>query len=98
MTNTGIEAPIVARLAETFQLLASPTRLRIVEALVDGERCVCELADHVQVSESAVSHHLRQMRNLRVVSFRKAGREVYYRLADEHIEDLFRIGVEHAGE
>ena len=93
-----IEAPILARLAETFQLLASPTRLRIVEALADGERCVCELADRVQVSESAVSHHLRQMRNLRVVRFRKEGREVFYRLADGHIEDLFRIGVEHAGE
>ncbi|MCA9736751.1 MAG: winged helix-turn-helix transcriptional regulator [Gemmatimonadetes bacterium] len=86
------------RLAQIFQLLASPARLRIVEALLEHELCVCDLAAVVGVSESAVSHHLRQMRQLHVVRYRRDGRMAYYRLADDHIIDLFRIGLEHARE
>ncbi|MEZ4417791.1 MAG: metalloregulator ArsR/SmtB family transcription factor [Gemmatimonadota bacterium] len=88
----------VADLADIFQMLASPARLRIVEALAARELCVCDLAAVVGVSESAVSHHLRQMRQLRVVRYRKEGRLAFYRLADDHIRDLFRIGLDHASE
>lgn len=85
-------------LADTFQLLASATRLRIVEALSQRELCVCDLAAVVEVSESAVSHHLRQMRQLRIVRYRKDGRMAYYRLDDEHVAALFRLGLEHVRE
>ncbi len=85
-------------LSATFQMLASPTRLRMVEALAGGELCVCDLAAVVGVSPSAVSHHLRQLRQMRIVRFRKAGRMAYYRLDDEHISQLFRTGLEHVRE
>lgn len=88
----------IAHLADTFQLLASTTRLRIVEALARQEFCVCDLAALVEVSESAVSHHLRQMRELRIVRYRREGRMAYYRLDDGHVADLFRLGLDHVRE
>lgn len=88
----------VTYLADLFQILASPTRLRMVEALAGRELCVCDLAAVVGVSESAVSHHLRQLRQMRIVTYRKEGRMAYNRLDDEHIERLFRTGLEHVRE
>lgn len=88
----------VTYVADLFQILASPTRLRMVEALTAGELCVCDLSAVVGVSESAVSHHLRQMRQMRIVTYRKDGRMAYYRLDDEHIERLFDTGLEHVRE
>jgi ArsR family transcriptional regulator len=88
----------VKRLAETFQVLASPTRLRLLEALAGREMCVCDLAAVAGVSGSAVSHHLRQMRDLRLVRYRRVGRMAYYRLDDDHIADLVRNGLEHVRE
>ena len=88
----------VTYVADLFQILASPTRLRMVEALAGRELCVCDLSAVVGVSESAVSHHLRQMRQMRIVSFRKEGRMAYYRLDDGHIEGLFDTGLEHVRE
>jgi ArsR family transcriptional regulator len=88
----------LAHLADLFQLLASPTRLRIVEALAHRELCVCHLSSVVGVSQSAVSHHLLQMRQLRVVRWRKDGRMAYYRLSDDHVADLFKTGLEHVQE
>ena len=85
-------------LADTFQILASPTRLRIVEALADRELCVCDLAAVVGSSQSAVSHHLRQLRQMKIVRYRKEGRMAYYRLDDEHVERVFRTGLEHVRE
>lgn len=88
----------VDRLAETFQLLASPTRLRIIEALAGRELCVCDMAALTGVSQSAVSHHLRMMRALRLVRYRKESRMAYYRLDDDHIGVLFTTGLEHVRE
>ena len=88
----------VTWLADLFQILASPTRLRMVEALAGRELCVCDLAALAGVSESAVSHHLRQLRQMRIVRFRREGRMAYYRLDDDHIERLFRTGLEHVRE
>lgn len=85
----------LAYLADTFQMLANPTRLRIVEALADRELCVCDLAAVVRASQSAVSHHLRQLRQLRIVRYRRDGRMAYYRLDDDHIATLFRTGLDH---
>jgi DNA-binding transcriptional ArsR family regulator len=88
----------VTYVADLFQILASPTRLRMVEALTGGELCVCDLSAVAGVTESAVSHHLRQMRQMRMVTYRKEGRMAYYRLDDEHIERLFDTGLEHVRE
>lgn len=88
----------LAHLADTFQMLASSSRLRIVEALTAREMCVCDLAAVVGVSQSAVSHHLRQLRQMRIVAFRKEGRMAYYRLDDDHVAELFGTGLEHVRE
>lgn len=85
-------------LSDTFQMLASPTRLRIVEALAERELCVCDLAAVVGVSQSAVSHQLRQLRQMRIVRYRREGRLAYYRLDDRHVETLYRTGLEHVQE
>jgi DNA-binding transcriptional ArsR family regulator len=82
-------------LADIFQLLASPTRLRIVEALTGGELCVCDISAVVGVSQSAVSHHLRQMRQMRLVRYAKRGRMAYYRLDDDHVLLLLATGLDH---
>ncbi len=88
----------LAHLADLFQVLASPTRLRIVDALAHRELCVCDLAVVVGVSPSAVSHHLRQLRQMRIVRFRKEGRMAYYRLDDHHISGLMQAALEHVRE
>lgn len=88
----------LAYLADTFQILANETRLRIVEALARRELCVRDLAAAVESSPSAVSHHLRQLRQTRIVRYRKDGRMAYYRLDDDHVSELFRLGLEHVRE
>lgn len=71
-----------------LKLVADPTRLRLLSALRQQEQCVCDLAALVKVSESAVSHQLRLLRTGRVVTYRKEGRKVYYRLLDEHVSSM----------
>jgi DNA-binding transcriptional ArsR family regulator len=88
----------VADLAETFRTLGDPTRVRILDALSHGELCVCDLAALVGMSESAVSHQLRLLRNLRLVRPRRDGRMVFYALDDRHIISLFRQGLRHVQE
>ncbi len=90
-----IDDATAAGLAETFQALADPSRVRLISALLDGELCVYDLAELLGMSQSAVSHQLRLLRNLHLVKNRKAGRTVYYSLDDEHIRDLFQRGLEH---
>lgn len=88
----------VSDLAETFRTLGDPSRVRILDALSHGELCVCDLAALVRMSESAVSHQLRLLRNLRLVKPRRDGRMVFYALDDRHIITLFRQGLRHVQE
>lgn len=82
-------------MAESFKALADPTRLRLLALLFSGERSVGDLAEHLDVSQSAISHQLRILRSLDIVRYRKDGREVYYTLADEHVRDIFTRTLEH---
>jgi len=82
-------------LAQTFKALSDPTRVRIISALLHDELCVHELAQVVGASQSAVSHQLRTLREMRLVRFHKEGRHVFYTLDDDHIYDLFRQELEH---
>ena len=82
-------------LAEFFSALSDPSRVRIIFALTHGEMNVGTLADIVGISESAVSHQLRGLRHMHMVRARKDGRQVYYSLDDEHVTDLFQLGLEH---
>ncbi len=82
-------------LAETFQTLGDPSRLRIVWALSVKELCVGEIATLLAMSQPAVSHHLRMLRTLRLVKVRRDGRTTFYSLDDEHIERLLHEGAKH---
>jgi len=93
-----LPAEAVEPLAETFKLLGDATRVRLLDALAHGELCVCELATLVGLSESAVSHQLRLLRSLRLVRPRRAGRQVFYSLDDQHIMTLFQQGLRHVEE
>jgi DNA-binding transcriptional ArsR family regulator len=97
----GLEEQVVSierarRLAETFSVLGDPTRVRIVHALSLSELCTSDLAAVVGMSESAVSHQLRTLRQLHVVRSRRDGKLVYYSLDDGHVRSLFEQGLAHA--
>jgi ArsR family transcriptional regulator, lead/cadmium/zinc/bismuth-responsive transcriptional repressor len=82
-------------LAETFRALADSSRAKIVFSLLRQELCVCDLAAVVGMSESAVSQHLRVLRNLRLVKTRREGKLVYYLLDDAHVRDLLDVSLSH---
>lgn len=82
-------------MAESFKILADPTRLKILALLFTETLSVGEIAEHLVVSQSAVSHQLRLLRNLNIVRYRKQGREVHYDLADDHVRDILQRTFEH---
>jgi len=84
-----------AHVAELFRSFSDTSRVRILSALTSRELNVGALAEAVGISESAVSHHLRGLRQMRLVRARREGKEVYYRVDDEHIIALFQQGVKH---
>jgi ArsR family transcriptional regulator, lead/cadmium/zinc/bismuth-responsive transcriptional repressor len=87
--------------ANLFAVLSDPTRLQVVYALLhapSGELCVCDLAAGLGRDDTTISHQLRVLRSHHIVSMRKVGRIVYYRLVDEHIRHLLAIGLKHANE
>ncbi len=82
-------------LAETFQALGDTSRIQIIWVLSHGELSVGDLAELVSMNQSSVSHHLRTLRNLRLVKTRRSGRTIFYSLDDEHIERLLAEGIQH---
>lgn len=85
-------------LSEVFGVLNDVTRLKIVLALAETELCVCDVASFLGITKSAVSHHLRLMRTLRLVKFRREGKMTYYTLDDDHITTLLRQATDHIEE
>ena len=95
----ALPAQTIERVSRLFSALSDPTRLKILHALdVTKELCVCDLAAIAELSVSAVSHQLRLLRDRDLVHARRAGRMVYYSLADDHVATLMGTGVEHAEE
>jgi DNA-binding transcriptional ArsR family regulator len=90
--------PPVPDVAGLFALLADPTRLRLLAALVTGELCVCDLAAATGINRTTVSHQLRTLREGRLVRSRREGRVIFYALDDDHVRDLMAMGIAHAGE
>ena len=84
-----------SHLADLFSALSDPTRLRIISVLLEGERNVGDIAAQLHMTESAVSHQLRGLRQMRLVRSRKDGRQVYYALADDHVTKLYLLGLDH---
>ena len=88
----------IVELSHLFKAMADSGRIRILSALRDGEMCVCDLAALLTVSESAVSHQLRLLRQLKLVSNRRQGPVLYYRLNDDHVSQLINLALEHVRE
>ena len=89
---------LLERLAELFKVLGDPTRIRILQALHDTRLCVCDIAETLGMTQSAISHQLRVLRQARLVRAQREGRSVFYALDDDHVAHMFEQGLLHVSE
>jgi DNA-binding transcriptional ArsR family regulator len=92
------EQRVLNGLSETFKVLSNPSRLKIIHTLSQQEMCVSDLATLLDTTDSAVSHQLRLLRTMRLVSYRKDGRMAFYTLEDQHVRQLYEAGLAHLNE
>ena len=86
---------LLYELADFFKVVGDTTRIKILHALLVAELCVCDLSNMLNVSQSAVSHQLKTLRQADLVAFRKQGKVVFYSLKDEHIRQIIHLGLQH---
>ena len=92
------EDEVLFDLANLFKIFSDPTRIKILCALQNTELCVCDLAALLDMTQSAISHQLRVLKSSRLVKFRRDGKVIYYSLADDHVEHIFKEGFKHVTE
>ena len=92
------EGRTLDRLAELFKLFGDPTRVRILCALFESEMCVCDIAQLLNMNQSAISHQLKILKQSRLVKSRREGKAVFYSLADGHVRTIINQGLEHIEE
>ncbi len=92
------EDEVMSSLAELFKLFSDPTRLKILMCLSVHELCVCDLAQLIDMNQSAVSHQLRLLKQARLVKNRREGKSMFYSLADHHVVTMLAQGMEHVCE
>ena len=85
-------------LADLFKVFADSTRIRILHCLFDGEKCVGDIAEALEMSQTAISHQLRVLKASRLVRYRRDGKQMYYCLADDHVKIILAAGLEHVEE
>ena len=85
-------------LAELYRVFGDSTRIRILYALFESEMCVCDIAQVLGMSVSAISHQLRVLKQARLVKYRRDGKTIFYSLADDHVRSMIDQGMEHVGE
>ena len=85
-------------LADLFKMFGDSTRVKILSALLNSEMCVCDIAVLLGMTKSAISHQLRDLRQTKLVKYRRDGKVVYYSLDDEHVKTIFAQGLLHVGE
>ena len=85
-------------LAELFRIFGDSTRIRILYVLFESEMCVCDIAQLLGMTQSAISHQLRALKNARLVESRRDGKTVFYSLADDHVKTMINQGLEHVCE
>ena len=85
-------------LSELFKIFGDSTRVKIINVLINNELCVNDISEKINVSQSAVSHQLRILKQSKLVKYRKEGQTIYYSLADGHVEKIFMMGVDHINE
>lgn len=88
----------VIDLSELFKIFGDSTRVKIINALIDDELCVGDIANRVNATQSAVSHQLRILKSSKLVKYRKEGNTIYYTLDDDHVKKIFELGCEHINE
>jgi len=93
-----LEENTVSELSELFKAVADPTRIRILNILMNTEACVCDIASLLNMTQSAISHQLRVLKSARLVRPRKEGKVVYYSLDDDHVKGIFDQGLAHLNE
>jgi DNA-binding transcriptional ArsR family regulator len=93
-----VSAKELNRLSSIYKVLGDPSRLKIVMALRRIEMCVCDLAAFLGLTESAISHQLRRLKDLALVKSRREGQVIYYSLDDAHVQELLSVGLEHVTE
>jgi len=82
-------------IAELFKGFADPTRVHILSLLVERELCVTDIAEAVEISQSAISHQLRLLKQMHLIKFRREGKNILYSLADDHVRTILQMGLEH---
>lgn len=98
VTEIMPDEDIVFDLAELFKVFGDSTRLKILCVLLESEMCVCDIAELLNMSFSAISHQLRVLKQSKLVKFRREGKTVIYSLSDEHVRLIIDQGLEHIGE
>lgn len=86
------------RLAELYKVFGDSTRIKILYALFEAEMCVCDIAQLLGMTQSAISHQLRVLKQSELVKFRRDGKTIFYSLADDHVRTIIGMGVEHLNE
>lgn len=86
---------VIYDLADLFKMFADSTRLRILYVLLDGEKNVGELAEALEMNQSAVSHQLSNLKTAKLIKARRDKKSIYYSLADDHVESIIKLGVDH---
>jgi ArsR family transcriptional regulator, lead/cadmium/zinc/bismuth-responsive transcriptional repressor len=97
-TNPILDEHSAAHVAELFRSFSDTSRVRILSAILEKEMNISALAEQVGITESAVSHHMRGLRQMRIVQARRDGKEVFYSVVDPHIVALFQQGIRHVQE
>ena len=98
LTQTLPDEESMEDLAELFKVFGDSTRIKILYVLHEGELCVCDIAAVLGMTQSAISHQLRVLRQTRLVRTRRSGKTVYYSLADDHVKTIISMGIEHLDE
>ncbi len=89
------EKETLEAIAELFKGFADPTRVHILSLLVGRELCVTDIAEAVELSQSAISHQLRLLKQMHLIKFRREGKNILYSLADDHVKTILQMGLEH---
>ncbi|MCR5387855.1 MAG: metalloregulator ArsR/SmtB family transcription factor [Lachnospiraceae bacterium] len=90
-----IDNEVLADLSELFKMFADQSRIRILYSLFDKEICVCDIAEALDMTQSAVSHQLRLLKQSKLVKSRRDGKQIYYSLDDDHVKTIIDVGINH---
>ena len=90
-----LQPDLFDKIAEFFKIIGDPTRTKILFALDQNEMCVCDIANVLGMTKSSISHQLAVLRKSGIVKYRRDGKEIYYTLDDEHVKQVFEVGIEH---